>query len=206
MKKHIVHAIALSSALTLLGAGCTSTSSAPVESPKKTVTSTQEKQEKTSASKIYLTSTLDGVPWTANVSNQGALYYPKGLKVLKIEQPYLQLAFPASAQPDTRSLVISIKGFEPNKGKYTGEMEVVLSGSSTGKDEDNQMQGYQDDLPAQKTNFTFEITDWIVKNDKQALLSAKFQGDLKGIFGAKDVTFKDGIIKDLPVTIYDIAY
>ncbi len=61
--------------------------------------------------------------------------------------------------------------------------------------------GYQDDLPAQKTDFTLEITKWEEKISNTVIVSAKFGGTLKGIFGSSDVNVENGEIVDLPLEI-----
>ena len=192
--RHIVALATIVTALVLSGAGCRTSKQKndAVQTPPLELT--------------YLTSTLDNKPWNAGIAKNGALFYTKGLKILKIEQPYLQLALPSNNPSDTRALLISIKGFETKTGKYSGEMEVLLSGSPTGDMKDNEMQGYQDDVPTQKTNFTFTVTDWKTISPNQAILSATFEGDLKGLAGADNVTFKDGRITDLPVTVYTVDY
>lgn len=63
------------------------------------------------------------------------------------------------------------------------------------------MNSYKDDLPAEKTDFTLEITKWKLVNANSAIMSAKFKGDLKGVLESENVTFTDGLITDLPVQI-----
>lgn len=196
--------LALIGVIALTGAGCGGTNP-PVARPNPSTPSvdSQYSDPESAEEPVNLNATLDGAAWKGRVTYQGALFYTKGISFLKIDKPYLQLAFKADKAPDSRQLTISIKGFQPRTGKYTGEMEVLLSGSPTGGSDDTAMQGYQEDVPAQKTDFTFEITKWEPKGEGQAIMSAKFSGNLKGIFGSKDAKFTDGVITDLVVTVHN---
>lgn len=149
---------------------------------------------------IVLTAKLDSEKWEADGSTY---YYPNGNEFLgESGKNYFQASFYGVSENDSRQILIQIIDFKPEVGKYKGQMEVSLTGSPTGNSDDSVFNGYQDDLPEQKTDFTFEITKWENISESEAKYSAKFSGTLKGIFGAPDVKFTDGVITDAEVTIY----
>ncbi len=93
-------------------------------------------------------------------------------------------------------MMITVTDFKPQPGNFADTMKVQLT--SNPKDI---FAGYQHDLPEQKTDFTFEITDWESTSETSAQLSAKFSGTLRGILGKKDVLVTDGVIQKARVRV-----
>jgi hypothetical protein len=150
---------------------------------------------------------VGGIDWQAAPTYKGALFYKRGVSLAgSAGRPYLQLSFKDSA--GQRTLTVNVKDFEGKTGKVSGEMEVLLT-STNGSDG---TQGYQDDVPEQKTDFTLTITNWEDVSESsgtvpgQSKMSATFAGTLKGILGSEDVRFEEGSITDLMIETYKEAY
>lgn len=162
--------------------------------------------ETNNRSTVVLKSKLDGKTWNGNSAS--FLYYAKGVKMMDKEgRPYLQLAFTSAQSPDSRQLTFNSKNF---KGELASlpNMEVLFSGSKEGNKEQSEIQGYQENpnFPEQKTNFKIEVTKWEMQGANKAILSAKFCGKLKGLMGAPDVEFTDGVFENIEVIVYTEKY
>lgn len=144
--------------------------------------------------KVYLKAVVNNEDWNGITQYGGSQFYPNGNKILGVDSPFLILAFgEVRGKEKPESIMITIKEFKPGLGKYSGILEVLYSRK-------NFTNAYQDDLPEQKTDFTLEFTKWDEKNAKTVIMSAKFRGTLKGIFGP-DVIIENGEIIDLPIQV-----
>lgn len=151
---------------------------------------------------------LNDQSWTAAVALQGALYYKGGFKAMDASgKPYLQLAFKSLQAPDDRQLTISIRGFNGKTGVVEKEsIEVLLSGSATGSTQNSELVGYKGGKEYEAYSFDLEITQWETVSADKVLLSGKFKGKLKGVFGAKDVTIVDGTLEKIEVKVFSESY
>ena len=87
-------------------------------------------------------------------------------------------------------------------GPWEDFAEVNFSGSPTGGSDDVSTQGYQYDVPAQKTDFVFEVTKWESTGADTAVMSATFSGGLAGILGAGPIVISNGVITDIEVVVF----
>jgi hypothetical protein len=148
---------------------------------------------------------VDGIDWSGSGYSNSHLFYAAGMRNIFGGKPYLMLAFQSVNSPDNRQLTITLPGFTGEKGIYTGNaIEILFSGSATGNNEQSMLQGHK--IPAQPTNFSVEITAYKSLADDSALISGKFNGTLKGIFGAPSVDIQNGKFRDVTVKVFRQAY
>jgi hypothetical protein len=148
-----------------------------------------------------LTMLVDGVEWSGTAPS--ASFFAGGAPSLDPEgRTYLQLAFPSATSPDARQLTFGIFAFTGTIGPWQDLAEVNFSGSPTGGSDDVSTQGYQYDVPEQKTDFVFEVTKWESTGATTAVMSATFSGGLVGILGAGPTTISNGVITDIEVVVY----
>ncbi len=161
----------------------------------------EESAEPQPASEPAITMLVDGVEWSGTVPS--ASYFAGGAPSLDPEgRTYLQLAFPSATSPDTRQLTFGIFGFTGSTGPWQDFAEVNFSGSPTGGSDDVSTQGYQYDVPEQKTDFVFEVTKWESTGTDTAVMSATFSGGLAGILGAGPTVISNGVITDIEVVVF----
>lgn len=174
----------------------------PVVSPtSEDVAPIEEPTEPEPASNSSMTMLVDGVEWIG--SDASASFFSGGAPSFDPEgRTYLQLAFPSASSTDSRQLTFGFFGFTGSTGALQDIAEVNFSGSPTGGTDDTVLQGYQYDVPEQKTNFVFEVTKWESTGTDTAVMSATFSGDLVGILGSPPAVISNGVITDLEVIIY----
>jgi hypothetical protein len=175
--------------------------------PQTEAASTETAQAK-SGSDGKVSATLNGKPWSADVTYQGALYYAAGVKMFdKSGKPYMQLAFKSNTAPDDRQLTISIRDFSGTTGKVEKTtMEVLLSGSSVGDTKNPEMSGYKNLPEYASSDFSLNITKWETQADGSVIMDAEFSGELKGVLGSKNSTFSNGKAENVKVTVYNDPY
>lgn len=171
-------------------------------------TASTETTQSNAGSDGKITATLNGKPWSADVTYQGALYYAGGVKMMEPSgKPYMQLAFKSNTAPDDRQLTISIRDFSGKTGKVEKtSMEVLLSGSPVGDSKNPEMSGYKNLPEYASSDFSLNITKWETQADGSVIMDAEFSGDLKGVLGSKNSTFSNGKAENVKVTVYKDPY
>ncbi len=185
---------------TALLVGC-APAAPPVTPTSDEVAPIEEPTEPAPASDSSMTMLVDGVEWVG--SDASASFFSGGAPSFDPEgRTYLQLAFPSASSTDSRQLTFAFFGFAGSTGQLQETGEVNFSGSPTGGTDDTVLQGYQYDVPEQKTDFVFEVTKWESTGTDTAVMSATFSGTLVGILGSPPAVITNGVITDLEVIIY----
>lgn len=159
------------------------------------VTDTNTDDSNTEQYKIYLRAKINNEEWNGVTQYPGSMFYPNGSTTLGVKSPYLVLIFGESrGKEKLESIMITIKDFKPEIGRYSGILNVLYSGNRF-------TNVYKDDSPEFKTDFVFEITKWEEKDPNTVIMSANFRGTLKGALLSSDVNVEDGKITDVPVQV-----
>ncbi len=149
-----------------------------------------------------LTCTISGKEWKAKPFAHSSSFFVKGVNKMYDGEPYLGLAFVASTKPDGRQINFAIKNFAGKIGKIQDkDLEVLLSGSADGNIKRGEMQGFK--MNTQNINFTVEITEYKNTSSKEAIISGKFGGTLKGLLLSKDIKVENGIFTNVKIQVFN---
>jgi hypothetical protein len=150
---------------------------------------------------------FSGKEWKANSTS--ALFYEGGNSMMdKTGKPYFQISFSAVDAHDTRKLNFTCNNFVPSLGIIKSPMKVLMTGHPSGDLKNSEVQGYQVNpkFPEQATNLVVEITKWERISPSKAKISGTFSGKLKGLIGAPDLDFQNGVFENIEVVCYTQKY
>lgn len=146
----------------------------------------------------FASAQFDGVLWTS--AYESASYFAGGTTLIDPSgSPYFQLALPSADESNPRQLTIALFNFPGGTGEWQDRAEVLLTGGDA-------TQGYQYDVPDQKTDFVFEITSWDPQADGSVVFSATFGGNLVGVIGSPGVLVENGTVTNLSVDVFTEAF
>lgn len=147
------------------------------------------------------TATLGGKAYRAACFNNG--YYPKGIKGMAYNAPFIQFSFVNNSSIDTRSFLVQVFNPAAAPATYaTANTEVNLTGSEDGKKEHEKIYGY---VKGAKENFTIQITKWEQQNNGRIIVSGKMAGTLTQVLasGKKEVLqLENGVFENVEVFTY----
>ena len=195
MRTARIISVAVSTAILALGlAGCAPGDIPAPSSPVSGESTPSSEPDVDAGAVSHSSAEFDGEAWSS--AFESASYFAGGSTMIDPSgKPYFQLALPSASSTDGRQLTVALFNFPGGTGEWQGIAEILLSS-------DEAMQGYQWDVPEQKTDFVFEITSWVPQDDGSVILSATYSGTLAGLIGSPPTVVTNGVITDLEVTVF----